>query len=284
LARLPEAVVTNNATGINLSGTFSGNGSGLTALDASQLTSGTLGDARLSSNVALRSGGNAFTGDQSFTGGNIGIGKINPSAALDVNGTVKANAFSGDGSGLTNLDSYVAKSGDTMTGPLSLPANGLVAGGSQLVLTSGNVGLGLTNPTSRLQVAGGDLGLGDGTLLGNQAVTIWLTNASGATRSAGEIVIIGGANNGITVATTGSSTAAVGVVYDTSIPSGAIGRIAIAGVVQVQSAGATTRGQHVVTSSTSGKAGSDGTPTSGASIGRWLESGGSAGSWRALLK
>ena len=39
LAQLPAVVVTNNKTGLTLSGTFNGNGSGLTNINASQLTS-----------------------------------------------------------------------------------------------------------------------------------------------------------------------------------------------------------------------------------------------------
>lgn len=43
----PAAVVTNNETGVTLSGTFAGNGGGLTGLNASQLTSGTIPLAQL---------------------------------------------------------------------------------------------------------------------------------------------------------------------------------------------------------------------------------------------
>jgi hypothetical protein len=101
-------------------GGFTGNGSGLTSLNASQLssgtvplaqipnldagkitigilgtaqipdlaaskiTSGTLSDARLSANVALRSGGNTFTGNQTITSGSVGIGTASPGRALQV--------------------------------------------------------------------------------------------------------------------------------------------------------------------------------------------------------
>jgi hypothetical protein len=49
---------------------------------------------------------------------------------------------------------FVLKSGDTMTGALILPSNGLVAGIDQLVLAGGNVGIGSPAPTTRLEVAG----------------------------------------------------------------------------------------------------------------------------------
>jgi hypothetical protein len=52
----------------------------------------------------------------------------------------------------TGSSSYVAKNGDTMTGPLNLPANGLTAGTNQLVLSGGNVGVGTTAPTAPLEV------------------------------------------------------------------------------------------------------------------------------------
>jgi hypothetical protein len=48
---------------------------------------------------------------------------------------------------------YVAKSGDTMTGTLNLPANGLVAGAGQFVLSGDKVGIGTATPSATLHVA-----------------------------------------------------------------------------------------------------------------------------------
>ena len=45
---------------------FTGNGAGLTSLNAAQLTSGGMADARLSGNVALRNGTNVFSGSNTF--------------------------------------------------------------------------------------------------------------------------------------------------------------------------------------------------------------------------
>jgi hypothetical protein len=52
------------------------------------------------------------------------------------------------------LAAYLAKSGDTMTGKLNLPANGLAAGINQLVLSGGRVGIGTPSPQAALDVAG----------------------------------------------------------------------------------------------------------------------------------
>jgi hypothetical protein len=57
--------LTNGAN--SFSGTFSGNGTNLVNLDASQLTGGTLADARLSTNVALLNANQTFSGMNTFT-------------------------------------------------------------------------------------------------------------------------------------------------------------------------------------------------------------------------
>lgn len=62
------------------------------------------------------------------------------------------------GSSTSNLSTsdasllYVSKQGDTMTGTLNLPADGLVVGTSELVLTGGNVGIGTAAPAHPLDV------------------------------------------------------------------------------------------------------------------------------------
>lgn len=60
--------------------------------------------------------------------------------------TLKADASS--------LSSNVLKGGDTMTGALNLPANGLNVGSTQLVVNGGNVGVGTGSPSEKLTVSG----------------------------------------------------------------------------------------------------------------------------------
>jgi photosystem II stability/assembly factor-like uncharacterized protein len=55
-------------------GAFSGNGTNLTNLNASQLTGGTVADARLTTNVALLNGNQSFTGSNIFRGANTFTG------------------------------------------------------------------------------------------------------------------------------------------------------------------------------------------------------------------
>lgn len=54
--------------------------------------------------------------------------------------------------GSLSVANAVARSGDTMTGPLSLPSNGLTVGTTQLAVSGGNVGIGTGSPGVALDV------------------------------------------------------------------------------------------------------------------------------------
>ncbi|EGJ35415.1 MULTISPECIES: hypothetical protein [Moorena] len=79
------------------------------------------------------------------TSGNVGIGTTNPSTKLEVDGTVQATRFEGDGSGLTGISAGGTKWSDGSS--------------NKIYYNAGNVGIGTNNPQSLLQV--GD-GLGGG--------------------------------------------------------------------------------------------------------------------------
>lgn len=125
--------------------TFPGTGSGT----ITSVTAGTgLTGGGNSGNVTLNNAGvlGITAADASIT---VGGTAANPTLALNT----------------TSSDTrYVLKAGDTMTGALNLPGNGLVAGGSQLVLSGGKVGIGTSGPNAQLQVTGpgGTQGIGIG--------------------------------------------------------------------------------------------------------------------------
>ncbi len=54
----------------------------------------------------------------------------------------------------SGTDDWVNESGDTMTGALNLPSNGLTVGSNQLKANSGRIGIGTANPAQMLDVAG----------------------------------------------------------------------------------------------------------------------------------
>lgn len=163
-------------------------------LDASKITSGTIDSARLPSyvsdvfeyanlagfpltgetnkiyvaldtNKTYRWGGSTYiqitSGAVDSVGGYTGVvTSANLLASmLTVDGTTSgldADLLDGQhGSYYAAAANYVAKAGDTMTGTLNLPSDGLTVGTSQLVVSSGNVGIGTAStPVYKLEVNG----------------------------------------------------------------------------------------------------------------------------------
>lgn len=96
----------NNTFGGTFGGTFTGNGASLSSLNASQLTTGTVADARLTPNVALLDHIQTFTGTNTFTGPNLFTSSNSFTGTNQFTGantfTNLANSFSGSffGNGL----------------------------------------------------------------------------------------------------------------------------------------------------------------------------------------
>ncbi len=122
----------------------------------------------------------AGTGSAIITGdsnGNVGINNASPSQKLDVTGTIKATAFVGDGSGLTGVSGGVS---------------GWTLGVSNVgISTTNNVGIGSSSPMFSLAI---DAGANSNILIGkNTAHTSYnIVSLSGSSTDAAEIGLIGG--------------------------------------------------------------------------------------------
>jgi hypothetical protein len=168
---------------------YYGDGSALTALNASGLASGTVNDGRLSANVALLAASQNFSGVNTFassitvTGAaGAGLYRVGFAPGVEISSTTAARyggvyvssniylpagaVYYGNGSGLTGVTDpgAVRRAGDTMTGQLTLNGSTLtvtgnsfsVTGANFMVSAAGNVGVGVISPGSRLQVNDSD--------------------------------------------------------------------------------------------------------------------------------
>lgn len=171
-ARLPATVMRTNSNQTitsenvfnNINNVFTGNGAGLTGINAANISTGALPDARLSSNVALRNGGNTFTGAQTFNGFHTinGFAAINDSGGLGstVAEITGANTPGYKGMYVTNVNAsgwpfygFINGVGSAWT-YLDGTTWRLYNGGNRVAVTNaGLVGMGTPTPTFNLHVA-----------------------------------------------------------------------------------------------------------------------------------
>ncbi len=164
----------NPATALDVNGTitataFSGLGGSLIGLNASQITSGTLADPRLSANVATLNNAQTFTGAKTFSAPTVfnnfvGVGTSSPIgsgsfivsqntsgfAGMYVNSGAAGRPFYGYAQGGTVAAYSYVDGSDTNKWKLFVSG----AGDSVIVTTSGSVGVGTNNPQSLLHVNG----------------------------------------------------------------------------------------------------------------------------------
>ena len=174
------SLVSGSGTNVTVNGalnatTVNGNGGGLTALNGSQITSGTVADARLSGNVALQGVNNTFVGTQTFQG----VSGANPAylrvfhpatstfEVLGVDYNHALSSFSANGD-------FVITSQQGANKILLQPYTGVQG---ITIDTSGKVGIGTSSPGSLLDV-NGDMQT-EGNINLKNTGAIWGKNTSG---------------------------------------------------------------------------------------------------------
>ncbi len=131
----------------NGSNAFTGSGAGLTALSATNLATGTVADARLSGNVALRNAGNIFTGAIGYNGTDQ-----TPFDLLSSNTGGTWMNFRNSSAGAHNFNLITTGSGNS-EGAGKLLFRDATSSAIRMTLDSdGDVGIGTVTPGARLDV------------------------------------------------------------------------------------------------------------------------------------
>lgn len=103
LSQLPVSVVTNRETGVTLSGRFSGDGSGLTGLNANNLASGTVPLAQISGITSNQLSAATWKLATNLNGGNAALASNVVSGIKITNAIITNSVFAGNGGALTNI-------------------------------------------------------------------------------------------------------------------------------------------------------------------------------------
>lgn len=140
---------------------------------------------------------NTWTGQQIFNSANVGIGSAYPGKALDVQGTVRALNFSGNGSGLTGIPTSVSNSDSSLT--ISPTTGAVVASlnvGNPNTWTApqnftGNIGIGSASPGQALDI-NGTARLTGSIIANGSGFTVFGSNVGiGSTSPSASLVVVG---------------------------------------------------------------------------------------------